>query len=447
MRVDLRGRGVVECARWHRRRDLFGSKARSSMGATRSTGSWRGASGSVPGRTIDSTTRSRSRCSTCRRRLGPRSAKSSSTRSGGGAPHRAAQAPGHRARPASACRSCPTAGAPWAGHLEGSRAARLRRGCARTAGDGAAEALALLRPVIDALAFAHRPGTSGRPPGREARQHHRRGALRGAEFAQSWARGQTSRIAKSLEDRAALARARPTSRALRGPLAPMPRPSRRSGRPARGRIAVGLVLTEMLTGSTPYPAADTMDRRTLILSPMRRRRPASASTSVGPGSRCWQRPWRANPRTASNIAGELLDRARAGAPAACHLPRNVPGATELAWIAPGLSIRWWPPRRRRRRPRPTRSRPRRAGAPPTPAPAGRKAWAIAASAGGRGRAGGAHGAGDPLVSNSAATNRRRQPLRPHTPPVAVSAAGIPRSRRGRWSRPRRRWSSRRQPCR
>ncbi len=233
------------------------------------------------------------------------------------------------------------------------------------------EALALLRPVIDALVFAH----DQEPP-----VAHR--DVKPANILVEAVRGRSARgvvgarlvdfgIAKALEpdERAGTGNTR-TQGLFSTFSLPYAAPEQKAGMktgPWTDVHAVGLLLTEMLTGSTPYPGDNPMDVELRVLS---RERPTPARFGVDVGA--WEpvlaKAVARQPAERFQTAGELLDALEQALPMACHLPRNVPGATEPAW---GQSSRPSTP------PMAPDTLSAATGRPPqTTAPANRKTWVL-----------------------------------------------------------------------
>jgi serine/threonine protein kinase len=245
-----------------------------------------------------------------------------------------------------------------------------------------AEALALLRPVIDALASAH----DQEPP-----VAHR--DVKPANILVEEARGRSSRglvgarlldfgIAKSLEPDERAGSGETHTRALFAAFSlPYAAPEQKSGMrtgPWTDVHAVGLVLTQMLTSCAPYGEGTPMDVELRVLS-HERPTPARFGVDVGGWEPVLAKAVARQPAERFQHAGELLDALEQALPTACHLPRNVPGATEPVRMegarpsAP-VGLPSMPP------PPPDTFSAATSGVPPLTAPAGRRALGLAAGA-------------------------------------------------------------------
>ncbi len=171
-------------------------------------------------------------------------------------------------------------------------------------GRSPAEALALLRPVLEALAVAHEAGIAHRDlkPANLMVVRNRRGepALRVLDFG----------IAKVMgdEEHAGASGHTATQSRLQACSPPYAAPEQVSGTrtgPWTDVHALGLILTELLTDAPPYPGSDLTETYAAILSPTRPT-PARVGVDVGPWEAVLCRAVAFRPTERFQSAGALL---------------------------------------------------------------------------------------------------------------------------------------------
>jgi serine/threonine-protein kinase len=198
------------------------------------------------------------------------------------------------------------------------------------------EALAILRPVVQALAFAHAKGFAHRDikPSNIMLVGGRDVSLAGVVSTRLLDFGIAKVMNPNEGTTSGETQTHATFRAFSLPYAsPEQRSALKTG-PWTDVHALGLVLTEMLTGCAPYPGADRLDVELRIMSP-ERPTPALFQIDVGPWEALIRKAVSLRPPERFQDAGSFLAALEAHVPTSRAVTFNVPSTTEPMTVLRG----------------------------------------------------------------------------------------------------------------